>query len=128
MLGDKADLDAARVLAGRIIDGAQAAGIMSVPEDEVQSWYVKRQGRQIDRTAALEQLVGIFVASEPATADDQEAYARLLKDASKKRLSVSDQKRLAQLRRKGAGTKMTAAELDTFKRLYSSVAGIVIKS
>ncbi|MBA3069557.1 MAG: hypothetical protein FP825_13880 [Hyphomonas sp.] len=128
MLGDKAELNAARVLAGRIIDGAQAAGVMSVAEDEVQSWYVKRQGRQIDRTAALEQLVGIFVASEPATADDQEAYARLLKDASKKRLSVADQKRLAQLRRKGAGTKMTAAELDTFKRLYSSVAGIVIKS
>jgi hypothetical protein len=128
MLGERATLNAARVLAGRIIDTTDALEVLAVPESELAGWHVKKQGRQIDRTAALEQLVGIFLASEPVSEQDRDEYNRLTFQAARKRFTQAEQKALNQLRRKGAGTQMNPEDLQTFRRLYEKVRAIVIKS
>lgn len=128
MLGERATLDAARVLAGRIIDASDALAVLAVPESELASWHVKKQGRQIDRTAAHEQLVGIHLASEPVSDEDRSEYKRLTSEAARRSLTKAEQKALYQLRRKGAGTRMDADELRTFRSLYEQLRVIVIKS
>lgn len=128
MLGARATLNAARVLAGRIVEESQAAEALQVPATEVPSWHVRRQGRQIDRTAASEQLVGIRLASEPVTDEDKARYKTLAEHAARRRLTLAEQKELGQLKRKGAGTKMSNQELSVFHALYSAVLIIVVKS
>ncbi|WP_291204529.1 hypothetical protein [Hyphomonas sp.] len=128
MLGDKGTLEAARVLAARLVDLEQAPGILGVSLEEAKTWHPVRQGRVEDRSFATEQLMNINMARQSPSEADEQRLKELQVQVSRRRPLRSIQREYDRLKRMGAGIWMKPGEEAMFERLLTQIAQLTRSS